>query len=324
MFASALRRLLGGAALLILINGLGFSYAHLARYIQQRQNPFGSRAEPPALGALYADYLGGLTRLDLGTLPVGTGVPVAAALGEALPASAGLLVLALTAATLIGVSLGLAAVAVDPPRVAPWLAPVTTLGLATPSFYLGTLAVAGSVWLVINGWQQTPLPVAGYGWDFHLVLPVLALGLRPAAQLAAVTASLLAAELRQQYIVTARSVGNTWRRIRWRHALRNLLAPVILTVAGSVRLAIGELVLVEWLFAWPGAGRLLAQTLLSPNLAAPGGFSGGGAYFLNPALLAALSTILGLVFLAADTLAITLARGVDARLRVVEIEGRLR
>jgi peptide/nickel transport system permease protein len=314
------RRLAAGLAALLLANFLGFAYAHIAKYVQQLQNPFGMRAQPPDVLPLYAEYAERLAQLDLGVLPVGGGLPISQALADAAQASLGLLLFALALSIAFGLGLGLAAVSVDPPRVAGWLAPLATLGLAAPSFYIGTLAVAASVYLVLRGLGQPPLPVSGFGWDAHLVLPTLALMLRPTAQIAQVTASLLADEIRRQYVVTARSVGNTWRRIRWRHALRNIVAPVLLTIAGAFRLSVGELVLVEWLFAWPGLGRLLAQVLLSPSQAAPGSLHDGGAYFLNPALLAALLTLLALAFLSADTLASSLARAADPRLRLAEAD----
>jgi ABC-type dipeptide/oligopeptide/nickel transport system permease component len=79
-------------------------------------------------------------------------------------------------------------------------------------------------------------------------------------------------------------------------------------------------VLVEWLFVWPGLGRLLAQVLLSPSSASPGALFGGGQYFLNPPLLAALLTILALAFLIVDGVASGLARAVDPRLRQAETD----
>jgi peptide/nickel transport system permease protein len=267
---------------------------------------------------LYAGYAQGLLRLDFGQLPVGADQPVLEALAQAAQASLGLLAVALGLGVLAGLALGLAAVRVEPAGVAPWLAPLATLGLAMPSFYLGTLFIAASVYLLLRGVEAFPLPLSGFGWDLHLVLPALALMLRPAMQIAQITASLLADEMRKQYVVTARSVGNTWRRIRRRHALRNVVAPVLLTIAGTFRLSLGELVLVEWLFNWPGLGRLLAQTLVAPDFAAPGALTGGGQFFLNPPLLAALLTVFALAFLLADALASSLARSADPRLRAAE------
>lgn len=313
MTRSVLRRLLAGLAALAAANLLGFSYAHLARCLQALQNPFGARPLAPDLPALYAAYLQDLARLDLGRFGGGAGQSIAAALAAAASASAGLLAPAAALSLLAGLALGLAAVRVDPPGLAGWSTPAWSLGLAMPGFYLGTLLLAAAVlWLAASG-AGFPLPLSGFGLDAHLILPAAALALRPAAQIAQVTARLLADEIGRPYVVTARSVGYTWGRIRWRHALRAIWAPLLLAGAGALRVTLGELVLVEWAFAWPGIGRLLAQTLLAPNIAAPGGFSGGGAYFLQPALLAALLTAFALAFLVIDGLASALARAADPR-----------
>jgi ABC-type dipeptide/oligopeptide/nickel transport system permease component len=177
-----------------------------------------------------------------------------------------------------------------------------------------------SVYYVIAAGPEAkpPLPLHGFGWDLHLVLPVLALLLRPTVQIAQVTAGLLAGELGKQYITAARSRGNTWARARWRHALSNVLAPVILTIAGSFRLLVGELILVEWLFAWPGLGWLLSLALVPPRIATVSGLSDISLYFLHPPLVAALLTMFTLVFLTVDAVASFAARSVDPRLQVAD------
>ncbi len=167
----------------------------------------------------------------------------------------------------------------------------------------------------------SPLPLQGFGWDLHLVLPVLALMVRPTMQVAAMTAGLLSGELTQPYIVAARSRGNSWQRVRWRHALRLVLGPVILAVAGSLRLLIAELVVVEWLFGWPGLGRLLAVALIAPRVASFGGVD-EGQFFLYPPLVAALLVVFTLLFLLVDSLALVLARASDPRLLAGEEAAR--
>jgi ABC-type dipeptide/oligopeptide/nickel transport system permease component len=73
---------------------------------------------------------------------------------------------------------------------------------------------------------------------------------------------------------------------------------------------IGELILVEWIFSWPGLGRQLAFTLLAPEST-----SGVRPIFLHAPLLAATLTVLAAVFLAGDLLAGIAARVADPRLR---------
>jgi peptide/nickel transport system permease protein len=184
-----------------------------------------------------------------------------------------------------------------------------------PSFYVGALSIMGLVfWALRSPTSTAPLPVQGFGWDAHLVLPLLALSVRPTAQIASLTVSLLVGELAQPYIIAARSRGNDWRRIRWRHALRPVLAPIILAVTGSLRLLIGELIVVEWLFSWPGLGRLMALALIAPRVAGPG-HDDASKFFLLPPLVAALLVIFTVLFVLADTVAVLLARATDPHLR---------
>ncbi len=315
------RRLLLIPFALVAVHFTGFAFAHVTFQMQQAQTIFGSGQE----GILpvwpeYGAYLRGAIQGDFGQMPVGVDQPIASSILDASLASLGLLALAFGLSLVLGLVLGLVAVQVDPPRTRPWLAPVSTVGLAMPGFYVGTLFVGWLIFVSLRGNIEPPLPVAGFGWDVHLVLPVLALIIRPAMQVARVTGSLLASELEKRYVVTARSIGHTWRVIRWDKALRNVLAPVFLAIAGSFRLLAVELVLVEWLFGWPGVGRMLVQTLVPPTIAGLGGLADTSAYFMNPPIIAGLLVVFALWFLLADTLATGLARMVDPRLRMVEEE----
>jgi ABC-type dipeptide/oligopeptide/nickel transport system permease component len=121
-------------------------------------------------------------------------------------------------------------------------------------------------------------------------------------------------------VVAARAFGHTWQSIRWDKALRNVLAPIFLTIASSFRLLMAELLLVEWLFNWPGLGRMLVQTLVPPRLSSLGGMVDTSLFFLNPSLVAALLVVFGLLFLLADSISAGLARLVDPRLRLIEEE----
>ncbi len=324
MLRLILRRLVIILVALVLVNFAAFSYALIAQSVQRAQNPFGSSEEglPPVLPA-YQDYARQVLDGDFGRLPVGVGDSVAAAVGRAAGASLGLLAVAFLLSVVLGLILGMAAVRVETGWVRQWLVPLSAVGLAMPSFYVGALFVMGLVSLVLSQGEGavSPLPLQGFGWDLHLVLPVLALMVRPTMQVAAMTAGLLSGELTQPYIVAARSRGNSWQRVRWRHALRLVLGPVILAVAGSLRLLIAELVVVEWLFGWPGLGRLLAVALIAPRVASFGGVD-EGQFFLYPPLVAALLVVFTLLFLLVDSLALVLARASDPRLLAGEEAAR--
>jgi peptide/nickel transport system permease protein len=302
---------------MLLVHFLGFGYAHLTRPLRAARNPFYAtevQAEP--LLPVYRDYLDGALHMDFGTLPTSPSVqePVVQVIARASVASLGLMGVTLLLSILVGLGLGFAAVRTDPPRVARWLVVISTVGLAMPSFYIGSLFIWALLFYLLRGGfgTQLPLPIRGFGWDQHLVLPVLALTALPAVQIAQVTAELLKDELDKQYVTAARSVGFTWQVILRRNALRNILASVILSVASSVRLLVGELIVIEWLFEWPGLGRLLASTLIPSSSSSPV----QAPLFLNPAAVAAVLMVFAALFLITDFVAALLMRIADPRLRI--------
>jgi ABC-type dipeptide/oligopeptide/nickel transport system permease component len=317
-----LRRMLWLPLALLAANFAGYAYALFAQFVQRAQNPFGSgQAAPEPVLPVYWDYLQGLLlRFDSGMMPAGTAETVAQGVSRAAGASLGLLALAFSLSVVLGLLLGLGAVLTDPAGVRGWLASLTTLGLALPSFFTGTLLVLALVRFTLSGGADTAIPVAGFGWDLHLLLPTLALMLRPTMQLAQLTATLLSTELSQQYVLYARSVGHSWRSVRWKVVLRNVLAPLTLAAAASCRWLLGELILVEWLFAWPGLGRLLTLILYPPTNAGPGNFTGQRVYFLNPEVMAGTLTMFALLFILIDLSAVLLAQQADPRLRQAELE----
>jgi peptide/nickel transport system permease protein len=267
---------------------------------------------PPLIPA-YAAYLRAAIRLDFGVLPYAAGQDtVLAAIARSGLASLGLIAIAGVLSIAVGVGLGLGSVRAEPPRAALWLTTMTTAGLAMPSFFVGSLMLAAAVAFLIWGPDvPLPFPLGGYGWDAHLILPVLVLMVRPTAQIAQVTSGLLVDELGKQYVVAARSAGHSWRRIFRRYALRNILPSVFVTIGGSLRLLVGELILVEWLFSWPGLGRLVAQILVPAQLTS----AAESLQFLNPPLLAAALSVIAAFFLLVDVTASTCAAAIDPRLR---------
>jgi ABC-type dipeptide/oligopeptide/nickel transport system permease subunit/outer membrane protein assembly factor BamB len=298
---------------LLLVSFLAYTYAHVVPPLRAARTPyFPWQLDRGPLLPAYGEYVRGALRLDFGTMPTGqAGRTVGSVIAGATVASLGLLAIALVVSVVLGLFIGLLAVRTDPPRVARWLAPLSTLGQAMPSFFIGSLCILAVFFYILwRPGQGIPLPIQGFGWDLHLVLPTLALVLRSTVQIAHVTAGLLEEELGKRHIVTARSMGHRWRTIRWHHALRSVLAPVILTIAGSFRLLIGELILVEWLFNWPGLGRLFAQSLI------PSGTNVGllSPEFLHPPIVTTVVVVFAALFLLADLIASAATRLVDPRL----------
>lgn len=315
-----LRRLAIIPPALILISFLGYAYAHLVKPLRAFRNPYvatGIDSEP--FLASYWTYLEGVFDFNFGTIIDPWGVrgelPVGQVILEASLASLGLLTIALLLSVITGMLLGFWAARTEPPSVARWLTSFSTLGLAMPTFFLGGLFFAFWFLYVLWGGPGTiPLPISGFGWDSHLIVPVLVLMARPTVQIAQVTAGQLSDEFGKQYIVASRSRGQKWSVIRRRDALRNILVPVVMTMAASVRILVGELIVVEWLFDWPGLGNLLAQTLIPAGSASTRGLTEGGL-FLDPPVVAAVLTVFAALFILTDLTASILVRVFDPRLR---------
>jgi peptide/nickel transport system permease protein len=129
------------------------------------------------------------------------------------------------------------------------------LGISVPNFWLGPLLAI--VFSVSLGW----FPVSGRGTLAHLVLPAITLGAPLAAVLARMTRASVIDELRELYITAARSRGMSETRVVLRHAFRNSLIPIVTVLGLQVGAVLTGAVITETIFAWPGVGRLLIQSI---------------------------------------------------------------
>ncbi len=95
----------------------------------------------------------------------------------------------------------------------------------------------------------------------HLVLPVIVLGTIPLAVIARMTRSSMLEVLNEDYIRTARAKGLRPRRVVWLHALRNALIPVVTVIGLQVSVLLTGAILTETIFAWPGIGKWLIESI---------------------------------------------------------------
>ncbi len=172
---------------------------------------------------------------------------------------------ALLTALAIGVPFGLAA-GLGEGKIIDWLASlVSSLAVATPNFWFGMLAIL--LFAVTLGW----LPPGGFisadesvsGFLRSLVLPTFTLGLHGAAVLIRSTRNAVIDTLGEGYIRTARAKGLSRRRIIYRHVLRNSLLPIVTMTGILLGRMLGGAVVIESVFAWPGIGRLLVQSIIN-------------------------------------------------------------
>ena len=202
----------------------------------------------------YARWLGGAARGDLGR-SYRTKEPVFNELAAHFPATLQLACVALVIALVIALPLGVLAAV----RRGSWLdhgARVgALLGASLPSYWLGYLLIL--IFALGTGW----LPVAGREGAGAAVLPALTLGLGTSTTLARLTRSSLLEVLGEDFIRTARAKGLSEWAVVWRHALRGALIPVLTVTGIAFGHLLGGAVIVESIFAWPGVGNLLVNSI---------------------------------------------------------------
>jgi peptide/nickel transport system permease protein len=140
------------------------------------------------------------------------------------------------------------------------------LGISIPSFWLGLMLIF--LFAIRLGW----LPAAGAGSIQNLILPSITLAAPTTAIIARLTRSSLINVMGEDYIRTARSKGLTFRGVIFKHALRNSLIPVVTVIGLQFGNLIGGAVITETVFAWPGIGRFLVDSILARDFPIVQGF----------------------------------------------------
>ncbi|MCL0035222.1 ABC transporter permease [Thermodesulfovibrionales bacterium] len=131
------------------------------------------------------------------------------------------------------------------------------LGVSMPNFWLGLLLIM--FFSVHLGW----LPVFGRGGIEHLILPALTLGTGMAAITTRLIRSSMLEVLKADYIRTARAKGLKEKVVIYKHALKNAMIPVVTIVGLQFASLLEGAVIVEVIFAWPGIGRLLVDSIFA-------------------------------------------------------------
>lgn len=214
---------------------------------------------------LYIQYFGWLSNAIKGNLGKSliSGRPVIEDLILPLPRTAELMACALFVAIIIGIPTGIFA-AVRRNRVGDRLTSAFgLLGLSVPSFVIGTLMA------LVLGVYLRWLPISGFiSFDqdpIHhlklLIMPSLALGSSMAGVVMRMTRSTMLEILNEDYIRTARAKGLSERIVKYRHALKNALIPVVSIIGVQAGTLLGGTVIIEYIFNWPGLSSLLIRAI---------------------------------------------------------------
>lgn len=205
--------------------------------------------------AQYVSWAGGALRGDLGSSWSNRNERVSDLLLERFPRTALLALAAMGLSVLVAVPLGVAAarrrnsLTDHSSRVA------ALLGASVPGFFVAYLL------MFVFGVQLRVLPIFGFDSPEHLVLPAVTLALGSAAILTRLTRSSLLEVLGEDYIRVGEAMGLRPRAVLFRHGLRNAVIPILTVIGLSFGHLMAGAVIVEWIFNWPGLGKLALDAI---------------------------------------------------------------
>jgi len=214
----------------------------------------------------YVEFVGNISRGDLGRSYFRTREPVRDILGQKLPLTMKMATYAIILASAVGIFLGTLA-AVYQNRIADrTVLSVSTLGVTIPNFVLAPILAYA---LGPNGADLVPLT-----WEavlrapeyMYLLLPVCILAARPAALLTRLTRASMIDTLQQEFIRTATAKGVPRGRLLLKHALRNAILPVITAIGTSFGFLLTGSFVIERAFTIPGIGSATIEAILQGDM----------------------------------------------------------
>lgn len=242
----------------------------------------------------YLTWFSHMARGDFGVSVIRTGVPVATMIAQAAPVTATLNVAAFLSSVTLAVPLGIVA-GVRQYSVLDYLGTLgATLGVALPSFWLSLVAII--LFAVTLRWLP---PFGLQSWTGY-ILPVAVLATEQTAVITRLMRGSVAAVLHQDYIRTGRAKGLAETRVVLRHAVRNALLPVITVLGYRMAFLLSGTIIVETIFALPGIGRLLTDSV----------------YHLDYQVVQAIALLLAAIVVAANIATDLVYALVDPRIRI--------
>ncbi len=282
MLPFVLNRVAQGAVILVLVSFVAFGISVAApgnamqTFIDPNVPPEQLRAAEARLGldqpfyVQYVRWVGEVARGNLG-YSFRTGRPVAAFVGSRIGPTFLLMGTAFAVTLVLALWLGTATAARPYSALDYGVTGAAFAGISVPSFFTAMALIYVFAlrlgWFPTSGLEDYAAGHTGFALFLdrlrHLVLPVTVLVLTGAAELVRHVRSAVLEELGQDYVRTARSKGVSERAVLRRHALRNSLLPVITLVGVALPRLLAGSVITETVFAWPGMGRLLVESVFA-------------------------------------------------------------
>lgn len=190
-------------------------------------------------------------------------------LAEALPGTLILALAAITLATIGGIFLGVVAALKKNTWMDTSAIAASVAGISMPSFFAG-LIIAYVFGFLLHRYTGLNMTGSLYEYDAfngkrlaleNLILPAIALGIRPLAIITQLTRSAVLDVLTEDYIRTAYAKGLSTGKVVWRHALPNALNPVVTAVSGWLAELLAGSFFIEYIFGWKGIGKITVEAL---------------------------------------------------------------
>ena len=211
----------------------------------------------------YFHYMRDLLHGSLG-VSYKNSIPVWDQVVERLPNTAILACAGILVALLIGIPIGIISAKKQYSLLDNVSMVFALIGVSMPNFWSGLLLVM--LFSLTLGWLPSQGMASGFGPMLKsLILPALTLGFNSAAMVARMTRSSMLEVIRQDYIRTARAKGVPEKMVIRKHALKNALIPVVTVIGLQFGSLLGGATLTETVFAWPGVGRLLVDSIKSKD-----------------------------------------------------------
>ncbi len=234
---------------------------------------------------------------------------VSVMLSEKLPGTAILAVSSILLAILLGIPLGVISALKRGQWADRLVTFITLLGISAPSFFIAVIVIRI---FAVNWGSWTGFNVTGYMFEDrvfgegqwvhwkNLVLPSLALGIRPLSIITQLTRSSMMEVLQMDYVRTAHAKGLHRRVVLFRHSLRNALNPVLTSVSGWFASLLAGAFFIEAIFDWQGLGKLTIDALSAKDY---------------PVILGA-AILIGVIFVTINVLVDILYTRLDPRVRL--------
>jgi peptide/nickel transport system permease protein len=202
----------------------------------------------------YQNYLMNAVKGDFGA-SFRFNEPALKVLFERFPATLSLALVAFTISVIVGLSIGVYS-AVKPDSIVDRIGRLFALaGMSLPSFWVGVMLI------LFFGVTLRWLPIAGRGTPLHYIMPAFCMSLYPIALITRLSRSSMLDALKSDYVVMARIKGVPEIYVILLHAFKNASIPVITVIFGLFgALMVGSTVVVEYIFSWPGIGRLVMES----------------------------------------------------------------